>query len=155
MTCLQKVLENGSSSFNFREKTWWYNRLCFRFRKYPTFFTFCIEWVKHMQVCLENMSNFPQFTILSLSYLLLTSLTLNGKVKWQIRPCQWVCRVCGTQHRLQGELSGSWNAHVFFCLLGITSSKAALGQSSRAWLYFCRALAVCRWISAFFSQWTV
>ena len=63
--------------------------------------------------------------------------------------------LCGTQHRLQGELSGSWNAHVLFCLLGSTSSKAALEQISRAWLYFCRAPAVCRWISAFFSQWTV
>jgi len=41
-------------------------------------------------------------------------------------------------------------AYVFFCLLGITSSKAALEQSSRAWLYFCRAPAVCRWISALF-----
>jgi len=72
-----------------------------------------------------------------------------GNIKlWKL--CQWVCRVCGTQHRLQGELSGSWNAHVFFCLLDTTSSKAALEQSSRAWLYFCRALAACRWISAFF-----
>jgi len=53
-------------------------------------------------------------------------------------------------HRLQAELCRSWNAHVFFCLLGITSSKAALEQCSRAWLYFCRAPAVCRWISAFF-----
>jgi len=64
--------------------------------------------------------------------------------------CKWVCRVCRAQHRLQGELSGSWNAHVFFCPLDITSSKAALEQNFRAWLYFCRALAVCRWISAFF-----
>ena len=63
---------------------------------------------------------------------------------------QWVCRVCGTQHRLQGEVSGSWNARVFFCLLGSTSSKAALEQNSRACLYFCRAPAECRWISAFF-----
>ena len=39
--------------------------------------------------------------------------------------------------------------YVLFCLLGSTSSKAALEQISRAWLYFCRALAVCRWISAF------
>jgi len=37
-------------------------------------------------------------------------------------------------HRLQGELYGSWIARVFFCLLDITSSKAALEQSSRAWL---------------------
>ena len=36
--------------------------------------------------------------------------------------------------RLQGELSGSWNAHVLFCLLSSTSSKAALEQISRAWL---------------------
>jgi len=71
-----------------------------------------------------------------------------GIVYWKL--CHWVCRLCGTHHRLRGELSGSWNAHVFFCLLGITSSKAALEQSSRAWLYFYRALAVCRWISAFF-----
>jgi len=57
-----------------------YNRLCLRFRKYPTFFTFCIDWAKHMQVCLEDMCNQPQFTILSSSYLLIISLTLNGKV---------------------------------------------------------------------------
>ena len=43
------------------------NRLCLRFRKYLTVFTLCV--VKHMQVCLENMCNFHQFTILSLSYL--------------------------------------------------------------------------------------
>jgi len=72
-----------------------------------------------------------------------------GNIKlWKL--CQWVSRVCGTQHRLQRELSGSWNADVFFCLLNITSSKAVLEQSSRVWLYFCRALALCRWISAFF-----
>ena len=65
--------------------------------------------------------------------------------------CQWVCRVCETQHRLQRELSGSWNANAFFCLLGITHSKAALRQSSRAWLYFCRAPVVCRWNCVFFS----
>jgi len=63
---------------------------------------------------------------------------------------QWDCRVCRTQHRLQGELSESWNARVFICFVDITPSKAALEQSSRASLYFCRALAVCRWFSAFF-----
>jgi len=27
------------------------------------------EWVRHVQVCLEDMCNLPHFTILSLSYL--------------------------------------------------------------------------------------
>jgi len=57
--------------------------------------------------------------------------------KYSLGKCrQWVCRVCGTQPRLQGELSGSWNAHVFFCLLDITSSEAVLEQSSTAWFDF-------------------
>ena len=33
------------------------DRLWLPFRKCPTFFTLCVEWVKHMQVCLENMGN--------------------------------------------------------------------------------------------------
>jgi len=33
-------------------------------------YTLCAtEWVNDMQVCLEDMCNFPQFTILSISYL--------------------------------------------------------------------------------------
>ena len=47
-----------------------------------------------------------------------------------IKLCQWVCRANGTQHRLQGELCGSWNAHVFFCFVDTTSSKAALERDS-------------------------
>jgi len=35
------------------------NRLCRRFHKYPTFTTLCEGWVKRIQVCLENMCNFP------------------------------------------------------------------------------------------------
>jgi len=65
------------------------------------------------------------------------------------------CLLRASKRRKISLLSGSWNAHVLFCLLGSTSSKAALEQISRAWLYFCRAPAVCKWISAFFSQWTV
>ena len=41
---------------------------------------------------------------------------------------RWVCRLCGTLHRLQ-ELSGSWNAHVFCCLTDITSSKLPLTKA--------------------------
>jgi len=36
----------------------------------------------------------------------------------------------GTQHRLQGELSRFSNAHVFFCFVDITSSKAAIEQGT-------------------------
>ena len=57
----------GENYFLTLEQSHGDNRLWLRFRKYLTVFTLCV--VKHMQVCLENMCSFPQFTILSLSYL--------------------------------------------------------------------------------------
>ena len=49
-----------------------------------------VKKVKHMQVCLENMCNFPQFTILSESYLWMISVTLNGMA---IPNCIWEARL--------------------------------------------------------------
>jgi len=45
------------------------NRLWLRFGKYITIFTLHVHWVgQTYQVCLEDMCNFPQFTILCLSH---------------------------------------------------------------------------------------